>query len=555
MGTVGHNGARNNFFWSHGNLDNEAWDNALSVAATGRITQLTAYMAGDTGAMIGGPALWNSAGTLLLYTATSIARRSAPYSGGVDGSGRSGNDGYYVNVYGFNHTFTNPTSFIVGAFRRSIDTWILGFKSTDPNYGHLKTTGTSSPVAATGGSSWATESGFNGGVQAYATYNPLGMFARVGGVFVPVVGKRFHDSTTTYFATVMADSPIHYWRLDESAAPILDYGSFGMDLSVIGSPAYSQSALIVDPDTAINPVGSNAIYGDEAQHSGTTWGALDFTMEAWVKTTGTGPDHPGGGGHSNDIMHLVHWASADRYKTSISCTATDVTVLLGSADFSGVCNNDADQHTTPGVVSVGVTHHLVVTYTAGPNFAGDGNQIYGGACVPAAPGTAGIAKLYVDGVLVDTWDVPSFRVQITPATGDSSIYRWEIGTYYSDEYGLQPGGDLIIDEAAMYNTVLTPTQVAHHYAVGIGATGGTVSVAATYYVRNDANTAWIALNMAALRGWLPERREFRVREVWPDGRWRDLLGRWGEPETFGFEKGALSQHRSGLIVPRQFALA
>src|SRR5260221_10081636 len=104
MGTFGYNTARNNWFWSNGLLDNQAWDAALAVAATGRIVSLTAYMAGDSGAMSGGPALWSSGGTLLEYVAQAIARRSAPYSGGFDGTGRNPNDGYYITTSGLSRT-------------------------------------------------------------------------------------------------------------------------------------------------------------------------------------------------------------------------------------------------------------------------------------------------------------------------------------------------------------------------------------------------------------------------------------------------------------------
>jgi hypothetical protein len=555
MGTFGHNDARDNWFWSDAALDNQAWDNALSVAATGRIVQLTAYMAGDTGPMVGGPALWNASGSLLLYTPINIARRTSPYSGGFDGTGRNPNDGYYINAYGFSHTFTNPTSFIVGAFRRSTDSWILGNSDRVGNLGHLKTVAGSSPASATGGNTWFHEAGFNGLVEAYATYTPLGMFARVAGVWKPVTLKRFYDSVTTYFATVMADSPIHYWRIDEAGAPVIDYGSRGLDLLNVpyGGPTYSASALIVDTDKA-GDFNSGGLYGNTQLFSEP--GPLQLTLEAWVKTSDVGPDHPGGGGHINDILHWVHFDHADRYKTSLAVTDTDVHILIGSFDFSGICLNDAAAYTVAGVVSTGTVHHIVLTYDAGPNFAGDNVTIYGGPCDAGDLPTAGVARVYIDGVLVDTRNISSFRPQINeypsaPLSGEE--LKVEVGDFYSDEFGTHTGAHAIIDEVAVYDTALSATKIAHHYAVGTGSTGGIVSTSATLEVRNPANTGWIALNFALHEGWLDDKREHKGRVRFPDGQTEDVLFRWmeGEERHFGaIAKDTFERVRSGLFVPR-----
>lgn len=559
MGTVGHNAARDNWFFSDGSLDNQAWDNAIAVAATGRITQLTAYMAGDLGAIHGGPALWDAAGNLILYSEQPIARRSPPYSGGFDGTGRNQNDGYYINVYGFNHTFTDPTSFIVGAFRRSGDSWILGFNDHESNYGHLKTVGGSSPGTATGGSSWLSQSGFNGGVQAYATYVPLGLFSRVGGTFVPVTLKRFFDSVTTYFATIMADTPLRYFRNDEATGgPYIDHGSYGRDgANVNGGPTADIAGLITDTDHATRfAAGGGGFKADAGGGPADTYGfeaPIDQSFEFWIKVRSAGWDNPGAGGvgpvmgtQTSDpgyggFVGIIAGSTGSHFSVDDGIHMGDeIRVILSNAFFGAGLETGFDISKTNAMTGgYNFRHHVVVTYNSGGWGGGAGFSV----------GT-GTLKIYVDGVLFSTDTVDGFQPWMLGWAAAGGNFQFYVGT------DLQASNrDFDIDETAWYGYVLSATQVAHHYSVGTGGLGGITSTGAQLFLRNDANTAWIALNMAALRQEMPERREFPGRIVYPDGRWEDILMRWGEPETFGFTKGDWQRAHSGLVVPRQFARA
>jgi hypothetical protein len=559
MGTFGHNDPRDNWFYSDGAIDNQAWDDAISVATTGRITQLTAYMAGDLASIHGGPALWSGGGSLLLYTEQAIARRSAPYTGGFDGTGRNQNDGYYINTYGFSHTFTNPTSFFVGAFRRSGDSWILGFDDHDTNFGNLKLVSGSTPGTATGGNTWSHETGgYNGGVMAYATYTGLGMFARVGGVFVPVTGKRFHDTTTTYFATVLADNPLRYHRLSEATGgPYFDYGSYGKDATNwLGGPTADISGLIVDPDHATRfGLGSGGVQAN-AGTPGDAWGRsgpIEQSWEFWIKVRSASWDNPGAGGQGPVVGGTTsntgygggsgilsgstnsHFGSDDGVHKGDLIRVILTTALFGAGNETG-CDLLFTNAMTGGY---NVTHHVVVTYDSG-GFRGW--DIEGRGFIVGT----GTLKVYVDGALFGTQSIDGFQPQ-SIGTDNAPWGDWKYVIGQSLGFSNR---DFDLDEVAWYGYVLSPTQIAHHNAVGRGSSGGLVSTSAVYYVRNDANTAWQRLNIVARRQEMPEKREFPIRAIYPDGNYEDLLGRWDDHEsTFGVGRREWDRARSGIYVP------
>jgi Concanavalin A-like lectin/glucanases superfamily len=271
-------------------------------------------------------------------------------------------------------------------------------------------------------------------------------------------------------------------------------------------------------------------------------GPLAFTLEAWVKQYSIGYNHPGFG-FANDIFNFHHEGGADVLHSGFGiANGTDIFCNVGTFDYPGFQNNYYDLFNVPGVVSVGPVYHIVYVYDGSGNFGGDGNMINQ---------TGGKHDVYVNGVHVfGPRDSACGRAQFFNHIGDVTM-RALIGKSGSGVNNWS--ATAWIDEVAAYPYALTPTQIAHHYAVGTGATGGIGSTSAQLFVRNDSNTAWIALNMAALRQEMPERREFKVRAVYPDGRYEDLLGRWGTdtPQTFGTRAHAAWQKaKSGLYIPR-----
>jgi len=178
MPSWGNNPGRDNWFFSDGAVDNQAWDNAIALSDVGRITDINAYFGGDTAGCTGGPVLFDSSGNVLQYTAHSVAQGS-----------RGVNGGSTVTTSGLDITFTNPTTYILGGFRNSGDSWVVPFADNVGAYGVLKTISGSSPGTATGGSSWSSQSGFNGGITAYGDYFSVQLYVRRSSAWVKVLAR------------------------------------------------------------------------------------------------------------------------------------------------------------------------------------------------------------------------------------------------------------------------------------------------------------------------------------------------------------------------------
>jgi hypothetical protein len=243
MASFGYNPSRNNWFFSDGALDNQAWDTAISVGAVGRIQDINAYFGGDTGGCTGGPVLWDGSGNLInstgLYTAHSVSQGS-----------RGVNGGFTVTTSGLDWTFSNPTSFIVGGFRNSGDSWVTPMADNVGNYGTLKLVSGSSPGAATGGSPYTTEAAANGGITAYADYFSGTFWGRRSGAWVQAVdwGRRSgawnaggarpaikgRRSSAWTLVNELADRQELDWKVEQPAICIWpdgswDYGIFRWD--------------------------------------------------------------------------------------------------------------------------------------------------------------------------------------------------------------------------------------------------------------------------------------------------------------------------------------
>ena len=148
----------------------------------------------------------------------------------------------------------------------------------------------------------------------------------------------------------------------------------------------------------------------------------DFSVEFWVKITGPVV------GDNN----IVGWASGGDRSWQIVLTTSGTPPVR----FTGF-RNDVDVVKTSVAAGTNVEfdtiHHVVTTYDA----------------------TSDEMILYVDGVAVDS--------------GTSS------GTLNDGSLPIRLGGgsdnneiDGVLDEVAIYDKVLTPSQINHHYQVGIG---------------------------------------------------------------------------------------
>jgi hypothetical protein len=217
-----------------------------------------------------------------------------------------------------------------------------------------------------------------------------------------------------YVAAVLADSPVGYWRMGEASGSVLDsigssHGTAtGTTRDVTGALTTAQD----DGAITFNGTSDKVRMGDVLDQTGAV------SYELWVKranTTGALQYLMNkGAGQPNIVLKADHYITVGEENVDLVLSST---AILNDTNW----------------------HHIVFTWT-------------GAAAVDAA-------KLYVDGV-----NVGVHQNTATIAGNGSSL---SLGAAYVD--ALYFAGT--IDEAAIYNTVLSPTRVLAHYNAGITAGG------------------------------------------------------------------------------------
>jgi hypothetical protein len=224
-------------------------------------------------------------------------------------------------------------------------------------------------------------------------------------------------SRADYKSTILADHPVGYYRLDETAGHFaadssgngltgLYFG--GVTKGVPGAIANdSNTAVTLDGATGnvrvLNPVGNN------------------FSVELWMRTT-----TPSLKGFQGFEGNGLAWADAPGVRNDwiVAYLNNSACLLTGNPD-------DTIIGFTP--LNDGVWHHIVATRVIG-----------------------GEKQLYVDGVLE-----ASGLTNSNPLTDGPAVV---IGANLTD--GRFFSGS--IDEVAFYYTALTADQILAHYHVGIG---------------------------------------------------------------------------------------
>jgi hypothetical protein len=244
------------------------------------------------------------------------------------------------------------------------------------------------------------------GIDDVATYAAVLSPARVAG----------HDAARTggYVAAVDADSPAGYWRLDDSAGPTAA-ASVGPDGSYVGSITYGTGG---------------AVTGDPAVHLLPTAGYLqvprlvasDFSLEFWFRDAAPVEDD-----------HVDWFGGAALVDGDVA----------GNQDDFGV-SIDAGGHLLAGVGNPDTTIRAGADY-------GDGAWHY---VVFTRTRATGAIALWVDGTLQAGH----------PGTGNTGPLD-AASVLTLGAYSTGTGGSAaVIDELAQYPTVLTPAQIAAHYA-------------------------------------------------------------------------------------------
>ena len=211
---------------------------------------------------------------------------------------------------------------------------------------------------------------------------------------------------------------VSYWRLNEAAGNVLDSKGTNHGTTVGGGITRSVPGLLSrGGDTAMQGNG-----GTTSHVAIPTSASLDVTSQAtvelWVKPVAM-----------TATVNVLNRGSDTAFGIRLYGTPGD-----GRWEFNFYDANAVRRSSTANspVGEVGKRQHLVMTYDA-----------------------AGTMRTYVDGVLIGT-----------PVACDANIRTGGTLVLFDRFQGNGVGFAGVIDEVALYNVVLTPQQVAAHFAIG-----------------------------------------------------------------------------------------
>lgn len=268
--------------------------------------------------------------------------------------------------------------------------------------------------------------------------------AAIGGDYMAVLGNALGSVTSSvatltvvpvpagYASAIVADTPIAYYRLDESSGTVAHDFAGGNDGTYHNATLGKAGFSMAETNKAVSFAGTGSYMGDINPAAFAFQGTnnVAFSIEAWVNgpaqqmesativAKGTG----GSGGSANEQFALDLVSGTWRFFIrNPGGTSSEATATLGPD---------------------GNWHHLVGVYD----------------------GPSGLISLYVDGELAASISAPATGVR-------ASSFPLNIGSRRS---GVDPAYDWTfegsIDEVAIYNVALTPDQVVAHYSAAYGTT-------------------------------------------------------------------------------------
>jgi hypothetical protein len=241
---------------------------------------------------------------------------------------------------------------------------------------------------------------------------------------------------------------VSYWRLGEASGNALDSKDSNPGVPAGGLTRAVTGLLVGDADKATQGDGVKGTYIASAYAANLNVGA-QLTFECWVKPSAFQASSTyviGRARVGTSCWYIRNYGGSDlRWEARVKDA--------NSVDTTVITNNAADYG------AVGKLQHLVVTYDA-----------------------AGSMKFYVNGVSVASQN----------RTPNANVFnQTSDGIQIFDAFnGAATGMAGVIDEVAVYNTVLTAAQVLSHYNVGLGAVtytdtpSGTLALSGTGTDRN-----------------------------------------------------------------------
>ena len=257
-------------------------------------------------------------------------------------------------------------------------------------------------------------------------------------------GGSLTQDKLTYLDAVIADSPLRYYRLDEtSGTTVYDATGNGNNGTLHGGYAQNTTgALTSDADTAIVLNGTTG-YANLPLTSLPSGNSV-WTSEAWFNINAL----PGSG-----VAMIAAWGS--------NATKSDAQLYVNSSGFAA-CDTNSGPAVVSGAISLHVWHHVAGTW--------DGTNI----------------RLYIDGALIGTSGATG---PLTLGSTYAGIGAWTAG--YVNEF------NGAIDEFAIYGTALSAARILAHYNAGHNTpavTSNTMSIPSGTSV-SFGSPLWLDINV------------------------------------------------------------
>ena len=266
------------------------------------------------------------------------------------------------------------------------------------------------------GGGWGTlpSPAFQGRLDEVAIYGTALSTARVQAHY-------FAGAPATYASTVMADSPVAYWRLGEaSGSSAADSSGNGNGGSYSGGVTLGAPALINDPNTAASFDGNDdrMYFSDSASLSPTA----AISLEAWVRPNAV-PTAAGSG------WHLI-----SKWNTALLYIQGGVNPKFVFTLYNSGTSSYGPNLASTTTVAAATTYHVVGTY--------DGTTM----------------RIYVNGALEGA-------AARSGLVNDSSFG----GVLAGGGWGILPSAAFQgrLDEIAIYGTALSTARVQAHYSRGV----------------------------------------------------------------------------------------
>jgi hypothetical protein len=186
---------------------------------------------------------------------------------------------------------------------------------------------------------------------------------------VPIDANVPVDAGSLYFRTIMNDTPVAYYRLDEASGSAINFGSSGSS----NAGAYTSSVARAAPGL-INGDGDLAAMFASASGSSSTLSYVSvppgmfpmptsaLTIECWIKATAFNTP-------AEDENHVVAFGDGRQPQASPFFEAYVIQIIPSSGELNFYVGTSNSQTSWPSGanpeanVAIGVTTHLVVTYT------------------------------------------------------------------------------------------------------------------------------------------------------------------------------------------------